>query len=133
MPPPPSPRGTSLTPARVCLCCARGVPQYYGGGTASDRSIEPRHDPNDGGPRQLGVRPAYGLFLRQLHDARFEGLTLSFLNDDERPALVLLECANVSLLGAISLQRGPHCDYDIGVRNSSGLHVADPRVRVRQL
>ena len=60
---------------------------YEGGGVAADATglAVPYHNPNDGGPRSsgkqcsgshthcrdLGLRPSYGLFLRQLRDSTF--------------------------------------------------------------
>ena len=68
---------------------------YKGGGTAADALLNPDHDPNDGGPRHMGVRPAYGLWLRHASDVQFTRVTLGFEahSDDQRPAVILQHAA----------------------------------------
>ena len=120
---------------------------YEGGGVAADAtqktSAVPYHNPNDGGPRSsgkrcadgqtecvdLGLRPSYGLFLRHLRDSTFRGVSLSFAQNDDRPACVLIDCTNVSFAGTLHFARGNSSGYDIGKRNSSLVTVADPAVR----
>merc|ERR1712217_836524 len=91
---------------------------------------QPVHDPNDGGPRHMGVRPSYGLFLRHLTDSVFNGITLSSATNDDRPAIVLANCQNISFVGQTALQRGQRIRYDVGLRNSSEVSFSNPRVRV---
>ena len=96
---------------------------YQGGGVSADASAKasavPYHNPNDGGPRSsgkrcagghtecadLGLRPSYGLFLRQLRDSTFRGVSLSFERNDDRPACVLIDCTNVSFAGTLHFRQ----------------------------
>jgi hypothetical protein len=97
---------------------------YEGGGRAEDAVMfaQPFHNPNQGRPSLSGVhgvRPSYGLFLRNLRDSTFDNLTLSFEVNDDRPAVVLIDCHNVSFMGKLQFARGTRAGYDIGKRNSS--------------
>jgi hypothetical protein len=97
---------------------------YRGGGIAGDavQYATPFHDPNNGGPRNLGVRPAWGLFLRNLRDSTLDDVRLAFEEGDDRPAIVLDQCRRVSL-GGLRAARGPRSSYDVGVRNSTMIKV----------
>jgi hypothetical protein len=119
---------------------------YEGGGVAADATnpaiAMPNHNPNDGGPRssgkrcsaghthcrELGVRPSYGLFLRELRDSSFEHIVLSFEHNDDRPAIVLTDCVNISFAGELQIARGNKCTYDVGKRNSTEIAIASPAV-----
>jgi len=100
-----------------------------GGGTAADAVADavPWHNPNDGGPRTSGVhgvRPSYGLFLRLLRDSTFDGVTLSFEQNDDRPAVVLIDCRNVSFGGELRMARGSGSGYDVGMRDSTAIAIS---------
>ena len=102
---------------------------YEGGGTAADAVADavPWHNPNDGGPRTSGVhgvRPSYGLFLRLLRDSTFDGVTLSFAQNDDRPAVVLIDCRNVSFGGELRMARGSGSGYDVGMRDSTAIAIS---------
>ena len=102
---------------------------YKGGGTAADAVTDavPWHNPNDGGPRTSGVhgvRPSYGLFLRLLRDSTFDGVTLDFAHNDDRPAVVLIDCRNVSFTGEPRMARGSGSRYDVGMRDSTAIEIA---------
>ena len=87
----------------------------------------PWHNPNDGGPRTSGVhgvRPSYGLFLRLLRDSTFDGVTLSFAQNDDRPAVVLIDCRNVSFGGELRMARGSGSGYDVGMRDSTAIAIS---------
>lgn len=116
--------------------------RYKGGGLASDTTkyALPQHNPNDGGPRSSGaqlpgqqangVRPSYGLFIRQLRDASFQDVSLQTEGNDDRLAVVLIDSQNVSFSGRLELSRGAASTYDFGLRNCSRIHVAKPRVKI---
>jgi hypothetical protein len=67
--------------------------------------------------------PSYGLYLRNLHQSTIDGLHLSFVSNDDRPAIILDHCHRVSFTTEISLQRGRAVRYDVGLRNSSGISL----------
>eukprot|EP01052_Picozoa_sp_SAG31_P036543 SAG31_NODE_4579_length_3121_cov_1.314692_1_plen_361_part_00 len=115
---------------------------YEGGGIASDATkyAKPYHNPNDGGPRSSGaqvagqahgVRPSFGLFLRHLHNSLFEDVRLSFADNDDRPAVILIYCSNITFRGdATWFERGVGSGFDVGVRNSSSISVVASDIRV---
>lgn len=107
---------------------------YAGGGGTTEDAVEcaePYHDPNDGGPRVMGVRPSWGLFLRHLRDSTFNDIRLGFAHNDDRPSVLITDCHNVTFSAGIELQRGTQAVYDIALRNSSAVAVVDPDGDVR--
>ena len=67
------------------------------------------------------VAPSYGLFLRNLYDSSIDGLSLSFVENDDRPALILEHCEGVSFGGEVQLERGRDISYDVGLRDSRSI------------
>jgi len=105
---------------------------YEGGGVASDATqfAEPFHDPNNGGPRIMGPRPSFGLFMRHLKDSSMKDVQISFESNDDRPAIICIECKNVSFVGSLVVDRGSGSRYDVGLRNSSDVVFASPAIVV---
>jgi polygalacturonase len=65
---------------------------YNGGGTTND-AAHPLAELGTGYPEPRGVTPAYGLFARHVKDLELANISLSFANEDFRPAI---ECDDVS-------------------------------------
>lgn len=108
-----------------------------GGHTTSDASREPPHKADTYQPRYLGVRPAYGLFVRNADNVSFTGLKLGWDSGavDGRPS-VMLENATVAidhLTAARSSKTGS--TYDVGLRaGTSGSTVTNsPGIVVKQV
>ena len=70
----------------------------------------------------MGVRPAWGLFLRNFANSSFDGLRLSCTADDERPSVILIDSHGIRF-GGTKLFRGKGMRYDVGLRNSSGIEL----------
>ena len=94
------------------------VATVSGGGAAMDVTKVPPHDTPIPWPRALGVRPAYGLFVR-----RVEGLTLLNVSvayevghPEGRPAFVLSEVSGVLFQGVTAERAQPALGYDVGLR-----------------
>lgn len=60
---------------------------YKGGGTKKHSEIQVPY-PEDYSPRHLGIRPAYGFFLRHIKDIAFHNVSVDYEKPDLRPALV---------------------------------------------
>ena len=110
---------------------------YKGGGAQSDTALDPAHDPNDGGPRIMGVRPAYGLWLRHAAGVQLTRVALGIEAgaDDKRPAVILEQARQVSFQ-ACSFQRGRGVSFDVGLRNMSNGEVdtvGSPGLVTRQI
>ena len=65
--------------------------------------------------------PSYGLFLRNLYNSSFNGLTVSFDERDDRPALILENCVGVTFGRDVQLERGERGAFDVGLRSSTGV------------
>ena len=95
--------------------------------------LDPVHNPDDGGPRMLGVRPSYGIYIRNVDRLVIDGLTLSFESNDDRPALIVDSASDVTLSRS-TLERGEHINHDLCVGvNVTGLRVTDSGVIVKNL
>ena len=135
---------------------------YQGGGSKSDSTREPPHPPDSYPPRDLGIRPAYGLFVRRAEGIFFQNVSLgrrakgrrrnggSGYDDDglvmvqikseqpeeARPAVVVESATDIEF-AALSLQSrdAGAVDYDVGLRNGAdGTRVIDsPGVVVKNV
>ena len=80
-------------------------------------------------PRELGNRPAYGLYIRCVKDFLLEDAWFGVEQPDLRPALVIEQAEHVSLR-KISTSRGKR-KYDIQTRKVTGFTLnASPGLRV---
>ena len=80
--------------ARIVNVTLRNVSiAMSGGGQKTDAAASANYT----GPDLSGnsVAPSYGLFLRNLHHSTVDGLSLSFEDNDDRPALILEHCCDV--------------------------------------
>jgi polygalacturonase len=65
-----------------------------GGGTAKDAAIEPRElGTGYPEPGKMGTLPAYGVFARHVQDLELADITVDFLANDLRPAIV---CSDIN-------------------------------------
>ena len=116
--------------ARVVNVTMRNVSiEVSGGGQYADAAA----NADFAGPDFSGrhVCPSYGLYLRNLHQSRIEGLRLAFVGNDDRPAIILDRCNGVSFVGKTMLQRGRAIQYDVGLRNSTAVSLP-PQVKTCQ-
>jgi hypothetical protein len=97
-----------------------------GGGTAADASRDPPHHATQFPPRYLGVRPAFGWFLRRAVGLNFTNMTLALDNDDGRPAMIL-DDADVTL-DNVCAPRGTGTSWDVELRNGSTARVIRPGI-----
>jgi hypothetical protein len=64
---------------------------YYRGGASkqmADTTV-PEFETRYPDPNKFGVIPAYGFFIRHVKNIKMKDVTVSFLNDDSRPAFIL--------------------------------------------
>lgn len=114
-----------------------------GGGEAEDVAIVPPHASGSYPPRYLGVRPAYGVFIRRAKGVTLTDVTIEYDSDEGegRPAIVLSDVSDVTLDGVKAVrpdvsgqaiptawvqgyfsegrlwsQEGKAVDYDVGLR-----------------
>src|SRR5205823_13716098 len=57
-------------------------------------------------PSMLGLVPAYGFYLRHVNGIRLDGIDVSFVEDDKRPAFVLDEVKNAEF-HRVSARKSP--------------------------
>lgn len=95
---------------------------YRGGGLANDALLVPPHYPDRW--FWLGVRPAYGWYIRNADGVSFENVTVAYEYPEGRPGMVLDNVNNVTALLS-TFERGTSLDYDVGLRGDhSGLDLA---------
>lgn len=108
---------------------------FQGTGTSADDSREPPHSPTAYVPRGLGVRPSYGLYVRNSVGVTFDSLSLGG-KADGRPAVVVEESADITL-SRLTAQRSASAGstYDVGLRHgATGTQVVDsPGIVVRDV
>ena len=95
------------------------------GGAVEDVERYPPHPDVQYPPRYLGVRPAYGWFLRRLKGASFRDVRLSFDEVDARPAFVLDDVHDV-MLDRVCAEPGVGTEWDVELRNGSNVYVGAP-------
>ena len=89
-----------------------------GGQKASTAANAGFQGPDFSGKR---VAPSYGLFLRNLCGSFITGLSVSFDENDDRPALILEHCDGVTFSNDVKLERGDGAVFDVGLRDSAGI------------
>ncbi|MBV8831855.1 MAG: glycoside hydrolase family 28 protein [Acidobacteriaceae bacterium] len=63
---------------------------YKGGGTKEDAALQPAEDEKGyPEPRMFGQIPAYGFFIRHVKGLEMNGIEVSYMKDDFRPAFLL--------------------------------------------
>jgi polygalacturonase len=65
------------------------------GGSGSVSTGVPSNDPNDYNPKSIGTRPAYGWYIRNANNIRFNGGSVRFNSSDARPAVIVNNSTNV--------------------------------------
>jgi glycosyl hydrolase family 28/carbohydrate binding protein with CBM6 domain len=66
------------------------------GGSGSVSTGVPSNDPNDYNPKSIGTRPAYGWYIRNASDIRFNGGSVRFADSDARPAVIVNNSTGVT-------------------------------------
>jgi polygalacturonase len=103
---------------------------YKGGGTAEQAAIVP---PENDSFRavDVGPRPSYGFYCRNVKDLRFRNVEVSFEKDDRRPALIVDDADGVWLQG-FKAQRAPGGQVDALFRRARNVSVSEsPELKVR--
>jgi polygalacturonase len=71
---------------------------YKGGGTAAQATRNvPEMEKDYPEPNGFGTLPAYGFFIRHVNKLQMDGIDVSFLHNDERPALILNHVTGAAL------------------------------------
>ena len=94
-----------------------------GGDPASDATNVPPTDYTSYVPKDLGTRPSYGWWMRNVSGITFTSDTVKFGKDDDRPAFITTDGANVKL-DDVTAQRGSKSPYDVGFQSSTGSSVS---------
>ena len=92
-----------------------------GGGEAADVDIVPPHASGSYPPRDLGVRPAYGMFMRRAEGVTLSDVAITSEGSEGRPAFVLSDVERISFGAGVTAERPkpPHkknAAFDIGLR-----------------
>jgi len=76
----------------------RNIHIYYkGGGTKEMATINvPEFEKRYPDPNKFGVIPAYGFFIRHVKGLKMNDITVTFLNNDERPPFILNQVTNAA-------------------------------------
>jgi polygalacturonase len=69
----------------------------YGGGSYQSGYAMPADPPSDYNPRVMGIRPAYGFYLRHAKDITLHNVKVGFTAPDYRPAIVALDIDTLTL------------------------------------
>ena len=110
--------------ARITNISLRNISiQMSGGGQKGAAAANINYTGPDLSPGSKAAAPAYGLFLRNLYHSTIDGLRLSFVANDDRPAVILQHCKDVKLTGVVEMQRGGGIAYDVGLRDSSEIDL----------
>ena len=114
----------TATDARIVNVTMRNISlQMSGGGGKGAAAANANYTGPDLGPAPRRFAPSYGLFLRNLHQSTIDGLQLSFVENDDRPAVVLEHCNGVVVTGAVEMDRGSSIAYDVGLRDSADIQL----------
>ena len=87
-----------------------------GGGEAADRALVPPHASTSYPPRDLGIRPAYGMFMRHAHGVSISDTAFRLEAPDSRPVFVLSDVYDVAFDNVIA-SRGRDLAYDVEERH----------------
>ncbi|MGC9670802.1 glycoside hydrolase family 28 protein [Planosporangium sp. 12N6] len=96
-------------------------------------TMDPTKVPSDNGdynPRSIGTRPAYGWYLHHVNGLRFTNSSVSFSDNDKRPAVIANAGADITF-DRFSAERGSGSPFDLGFQNINGYCVTgsgSPRV-----
>jgi polygalacturonase len=106
---------------------------YRGGGTREQAALNPpERETTYPEPSMFGVLPAYGFFIRHARGIELDNVSVSFLNDDARPAFQLEDVTGADFFHVAAQKSGDAPTFvlknvaDFEVRQSRP--VADTRV-----
>jgi polygalacturonase len=72
---------------------------YQGGGTEAQAALTPpERETNYPEPSMFGELPAYGFFIRHARGIELNGVEVSYLHEEQRPAFVLHDVQNASFI-----------------------------------
>ncbi|HTJ66651.1 MAG TPA: glycosyl hydrolase family 28 protein [Actinospica sp.] len=97
-----------------------------GGDPASDATIDPPTVYTSYVPRDLGTRPSYGWWLRNVSGIDFTDDTVGYDKNDDRPAFIGDAGSKITLNG-VTVQRGSSAPYDVGFISSTGSSVTNSK------
>jgi hypothetical protein len=78
----------------------------YGGGSYESGNAMPLDPPPDYNPRVMGIRPAYGFYIRHAEDVVLSNVEVRFAMPDYRPAIVARDVDQLTLI-RFSADRAP--------------------------
>jgi Glycosyl hydrolases family 28/Carbohydrate binding module (family 35) len=93
-----------------------------GGHPASEATRVPPEFLTSHAPRDYGKRPSYGFWIRHARGISFHNTTVQFVTNDNRPAFIADDGANIVLDG-VRAERGSGSPYDVGVSRINGYAV----------
>jgi hypothetical protein len=102
---------------------------YKGGGTDDQAMVVP---PENDSFRavDLGIRPAYGFYCRNVKGLTLRNVEVSFEKEDRRPALIIDDADDVKL-EAFKAQRAAGPLFDVLLRRVKGFSVmASPELKI---
>ena len=95
---------------------------YKGGGKAEDAQAVPAYSDNYN-PRKLGVRPAYGFYVRHVRGLTFRNVKVGLEAADPRPAIAVMDAEGL-VFEQVAAARGPEGAVPVlSVREVRGLTV----------
>jgi polygalacturonase len=97
---------------------------YKGGGQYSDGTAQPPY-PTNYNPRALGVRPAYGFYIRHAKNLRFHNVKVAFQDVDLRPAWVASDVDTLELVGVSAQRAGEGAWPSLRLENVRNLRLQD--------
>ncbi len=71
--------------------------QYKGGGTPKQATLEPQEKEDEyPEPSMFGLMPAYGFYIRHVSNIKMDGVSVSYVQEDARPAFILDDVADAN-------------------------------------
>lgn len=98
-----------------------------GGGTTADGNRVPPHDSSKFPPRYLGVRPAFGWFVRTAFGVTFCNVSVGLDHEDGRSPFLFDSSTDITLEN-VCASRGTDTQWDVVLRNGSTVQVTHPGV-----
>ncbi|MCF8262669.1 MAG: right-handed parallel beta-helix repeat-containing protein [Melioribacteraceae bacterium] len=80
---------------------------YEGGGEAQWTNITPPDPPARFPPRFMGIRPAYGLFIRHAENVELENVVFTYKQKDFRPSLLAMNVDELKIKNYFALKANP--------------------------
>ena len=115
---------------------------FPGGGTANLTHLDPPHWANQYEPWRYCAHdycpdglslPSYAWFVRHTTGLTIDGLQVTYDAKEARPAFILEDARNVTILGAVAQRDSGQVAYDIGLRHTPLSEVRAPGLVIKTL